>query len=253
MTTPIPSNNPLGGYKPPAPAVHVPDPSAVDQSAAEFAALLGADSPPQSPRKVDDESSSRTESGLREESGDSRADASRGETRVTRRDRRGDSDDESGGEKEESGEPPVRSLGDAILDSLSKTQSVAPAEAPLPTDGGSLENVVQQICDKILVSDPASGGREVRITLKDSILPGTEIRLLQDAGRLQVQFVTDNVDSQNRLAQHQAALQSLLSERLEGRDVVVEVAMESGAENMGDGRSRQQRDAQEEYERQENG
>ncbi len=114
------------------------------------------------------------------------------------------------------------------------------------------DQVVQQICDKILVSDPGTGSREVRIILKESALPGTEIRLVQEAGKLQVQFVTDNADSQLKLQQHQATLQTMLNEKLGGQEVVVEVAMDAQGQDMGDGRSRQQRDAQEEYERQEN-
>ena len=253
MSTPISSNNPLGGIRQPTPASAPPPSSAaVDQSAAEFAALLGAEPPPE-PRKTEDERSGASERSRSSDSvSESRAD-SRGGERVTRRERRGDSEEESSGDEESGQEAPLRSFGDAILDGLSKASGQATVEAVPVADAGGLDQVVQQICDKILVSDPGSGSREVRILLKDSAMPGTEIRLLQEGGKLQVQFITDNADSHTKLAQHQAALQTLLNERLTDRDVVVEVAMDSQSQDMGDGRSRQQRDAKDEYERQENG
>ncbi len=254
MSTPISSNNPPGGIRQPAPAAAPPPSSAaVDQSAAEFAALLGAEPPASEPRKSsDDWSSSNDRSRAGESSSDARAD-SRSDDRVSRRERRGHSDDESSGDEESGQDAPLRSFGDAILEGFSKVSGEVAVEAVPVADGGGLDQVVQQICDKILVSDPGSGSREVRIVLKDSIMPGTEIRLLQDAGKLQVQFVTDNADSHTRLAQHQAALQTLLNEKLGDREVVVEVAMDAQGQDAGDGRSRQQRDAKDEYERQENG
>ena len=259
MSTPISSNNPLGNIRQPnaAPARPI-DTSAVDQTAAEFAALLGSDPPPEQPKKMDDDPSPRSE---RSESGDSVSESkaeSRGGERITRKERRGESDgdetkDESAGEERE-----LPTFGDAILEGFSKVAQSSPVEAPPTVDAppaAGFDNVVQQICDKILVSDPGSGTREVRIMLKDSVLPGTEIRLVQEAGKLQVQFVTDNADSASKLAQHQATLQTLLNEKLSNHEVVVEVAMDSqsGQDMGGDGRSRQQRDAREEYERQENG
>ena len=256
MSTPISSNNPLGNIRQPTAAPpRLVDTSAVDQTAAEFAALLGAEPPPEQPRKAEDDRSPKNETKESEDSVSESKAESRGGERVTRREKRGDADDESSGQDEESPEtPPLPTFGDAILEGLSKAAGTVAVEAAPAADGGGFENVVQQICDKILVSDPSAGTREVRIFLKDSVFPGTEIRLIQDAGKLQVQFVTDNVDTQTKLAQHQATLQTLLNEKLDGRDVVVEVVMESqSGQDMGDGRSRQQRDAKEEYERQENG
>jgi type III secretion system needle length determinant len=250
MSTPISSNNPFAGVRPPTPAsTHRPsDPSAVDRTAEEFAALLGAE-PPEQPRRTEDvkdrdETSSSSDS-FSEVRSESDSDRPRDVGRRGRRDENS-GDDES--DDEGSQEPPVRSLGDAILDGMSKTASTRQVEAAPPPDAAGFDHVVQQICDKILVSDPGTGAREVRILLKESALPGTEIRILQDAGKLQVQFITDNVDVQNRLSQHQATLQTLLNEKLEGRDVVVEVAMESGHQDPGDGRSRQRRDLQQEAE-----
>jgi type III secretion system needle length determinant len=253
MSNPISSNNPPGGIRQPSAAsARPPDTSAVDQSAAEFAALLGAEPPPE-PKKADDEfSSGRDRYESSDSSGESRTESRGGEQRVSRRERRGDSDDSQSGEEESAPESPFAAFGDAILDGLSKTAGPVAVETTPPADGGGFEQVVQQICDKILVSEPGSGVREVRIMLKESALPGTEIRLIQDAGRLQVQFITDNADVHTRLAQQQATLQALLNEKLRDHEVVVEVAMDSQSPDTGDGRSRERRDAKEEYERREN-
>jgi len=128
--------------------------------------------------------------------------------------------------------------GDAILQSMSQLQQ--PGEAS-PTAASQLDEVAQQIAGRILVSDPASGGREVRIILKSDILPEAEIRIVQDSGRLQVQFHTSSAGTQALLENHRAALQNRLHERLEGRELQVSVertaSSDSGAH---DGRSRGQ-------------
>ena len=79
--------------------------------------------------------------------------------------------------------------------------------------------------------------------LKDSILPGTEVRIVQEGGKLLIQMTTDSAKSHDLLSAHQSSLQSQLNERLKDRDVVVDVQMGAGQEgDHHDGRSRQQRD-----------
>jgi type III secretion system needle length determinant len=236
----------------------VPDSNAVDQAAAQFASLLGAD-PPQAPQKKEDQDGEMwrgdSESDDVQHGG---ADRPASEQRVSRRgERRGDGGDDSEKEGEGKGTPEdvaQSSPGDAILLGMSRTAPAA-VQDPAAMAGASLDNIVQQIADRILVSDPATSGgaREVRILLKESALPGTEIRILQEAGKLQVQFRTDNARVQELLLQNQSSLQTLLNERLEKHEVVVDVAMDSRGQDTNDGRSRQQRNLQEEIERQESG
>jgi hypothetical protein len=77
----------------------------------------------------------------------------------------------------------------------------------------------------VLVSDPASGeSNEVRIILKDSVLPQTEIRIVREAGEMLVQFVTQSAESAEWLAAQQMAVQELLQERLRREKVRVEIA-----------------------------
>ena len=103
-----------------------------------------------------------------------------------------------------------------------------------------LNAVVQQVADQVQVAD-VNGSREVRITLKESILPDTEIRLVQESGRLQVRFVSNTPESLDRIASHQRVLQAALNQKLPGRDVVVSVQtnVDSSSDNP-DGRSRGQ-------------
>ena len=224
---------------------------AADQAAAEFASLLSNDStstPQTSSRQVNRDSSQgrsvEDPKHDRERGSDEPVERKEGDKREP--DRKGESE----GKKGET-QPP--SPGDAILQSLGKSE-VAATHAAAQTEGvnspHNLEGIVQQVADRMLVSEGAAGSREVRISLKDSVLPGTEIRISQQGGKLQIQFVTDSAKSQELLAQNQGALQDRLNEKLSRNDVAVSIAKEAeGHGDQQDGRSRQQRDIIDEAER----
>ncbi len=138
MSTPISSNNPHGGIRQPTPApTQMPNSAAVDQTAAEFAALLGAEPPPEQPRRVDDEESFSSErsGGSSETSGESRTESRGGEQRVSRKERRGGGDEE-GSSSEDDAEPeapPMPTFGDAILEGFSKVAGgMAVEQVPQP-------------------------------------------------------------------------------------------------------------------------
>ena len=213
-----------------------PEGAALNQAAADFASLLGDDTQ----STVDTSANTGLES----------RDARPQDDRVEKRDERqesGDDRDNSGGDKQEKKKGETQSKdapspGDAILQSLAKGEAAAgKVDATSQVQGANtLEGVVQQVVDKMLVSD-VSGGREVRIFLKDSALPGTEVRITQNAGKMQVQFVTDSSKSQDILAQNQAALQQRMNEKL-STEVVVSVEMESqghGDQPQGESRGKQ--------------
>ena len=118
---------------------------------------------------------------------------------------------------------------EAILNSLNSPETVsATAEGREIRD--DLNQVVHQVADEVLVTD-LSGQREVRITLKDSIIADTEVRLSVDQGRLQVRLVTDNLESHRRITAFQTSLQTILNERLSGQDV--QVTLESDGQMFG--------------------
>ena len=131
--------------------------------------------------------------------------------------------------------PPAVSAvtGDAILQGLQSGDAVAP-----PADTGRLE-VFREVADRILVSDAAfSGEQEIRVSIKESILPGTEVRVAQEDGRLVVRLVTESDQSFRTLTQQQDALQNYLRDRLDNRPISVELSMEN--DTQGRSRNRQE-------------
>lgn len=112
-------------------------------------------------------------------------------------------------------------------------QAVAP-RAP------DLQRIVDAVADRILVRDDPDAGSEVRIQLKESLLPGVEVRIRHDGGRLTVEFVSTNADSTRFLDGQRGGLASLLEARLKS-DVEVRVTASDGTDgggDTGDGRSR---------------
>lgn len=225
----------------------------LDQAAAEFASLLGADE------------QSRTETTTETAGPESTKETKEGESprtehdRVERQPERGkDSHGEGGGDGAGGGdsqtdtgtgaEPVVEmvALGDLILQGMTQkaeVSGVAPTAETAATFGPmQLDNIVQQVADRILVTPPGAGGQEVRIMIKDSVLPGTEVRITQHAGQMQISLVTDSARSHELLSQHQATLQERLTEKLGKDAVVVNVKMDSQGQPDRDGRSRNQRD-----------
>ncbi len=104
-----------------------------------------------------------------------------------------------------------------------------------------VDAALQKLADQIQVSSKdAINGAEVRITLKDSVLPGTEIRIQRQGGELTVVMNTSSAEAGNFLAQHEASLQKMLAERFSNDKVQVNINMSGGDNQDSDGRSRNQ-------------
>ena len=120
-------------------------------------------------------------------------------------------------------------------------QSGAPVGVQSPVSRAS--ELVEQIADRILVSMPDSGAPgEVRISLKQSILDGSEVRVFRAGGELKVVFVAETESAQRFLAMNKVQFQQTLGERLQDQRVQVEVeAPKGGGASREDnrGRSRQ--------------
>ena len=102
-----------------------------------------------------------------------------------------------------------------------------------------VNEVINKLVDKIHVSSKdAINGAEVRITMKENILPGTEIRIQRMGGELTVTMNTTSTDTHNFLAVNQDSLMKSLNERF-GDKVQVNINL-SGGDQPGDGRSREQ-------------
>lgn len=144
--------------------------------------------------------------------------------------------------------PPVFPVsGDAILQSIRPAEQapVAPA-APASTET-RVAALAEQVAERILVSDPSQAGqREVRVLLKDDVLPQTEVRISRQDGEVRIEFVTQSSDSYALLAEHQSDLQSRLSQRLDQQPVTVALTHSgsdaSREQGQPDGRSRNRRD-----------
>jgi type III secretion system needle length determinant len=133
--------------------------------------------------------------------------------------------------------------GDSILQAFQSRQANTPMEQPAAAASRSkISDVATQIADRILVSDASLDGKqEVRIQLKESVLPGTEVRISKEGGAIRVELATVNADSYRFLAEQQTGLQDHLKSRL-GENVQVQVTTAETRGDTQDGRSRQQRD-----------
>lgn len=249
-------DRPPSSREAPPPRAPLDDAPALQQAAADFAALLGDNSQTERQEVRRDRKTHERADDSAEDHDATSPSTTKSGGREQRVHRKSDDASNSGQDGESLAEDtvpveetPLVAMGDAILQSFAKAD-VAPIADVAPAEPSqSFETVAQQIADRILVADPASGNREVRITLKDSILPGTEIRIEQQSGKLQIQFFTDSPRSHELLAQHQASLQERLAEKLARHDVVVNVEFDArGQDQPQDGRSRQRRDLQEETE-----
>ena len=123
-------------------------------------------------------------------------------------------------------------------------QSASPTIEAAPTPPADLGKIVGEIANRILVSSPSdnpAGTQEIRIQLKESVLPNTEVRIYRHAGSLQVEFLTGSKDSQMFIEQRQPDIQKVLGERLSNETVNVSVQNSQQTQGgQGEGRSRQQ-------------
>lgn len=103
-----------------------------------------------------------------------------------------------------------------------------PAQAAgRPTEALLRERLVEMV-QQLLVGVPPGGGAEVRMVLRDSVLPGVTLIVQQSAGQLQVSFECTAQASRLRLDRGGPAIAQALARRL-GREVVVNVQGAQGS------------------------
>lgn len=98
----------------------------------------------------------------------------------------------------------------------------AAAPAHTPAASAPLTQHIEQAVQRLLVSDDSQGRRQVRIELKDEVLPGVSVLIEEAEGRLQVDFVCSVESSRLRLNAQAHAQASTLAERLR-RAVLIRV------------------------------
>ncbi|WP_075088662.1 hypothetical protein [Verrucomicrobium spinosum] len=139
-------------------------------------------------------------------------------------------------------------LGSAILDSFFSQSSgvsapaptvVAEPASPMAERVAQIENLMNTMVDRVLVTDPLSGqNQEVRIKFQEGILPGTEARVWREDGRVMVEFVSTRADSVRWLEGSIVMLSQRLDERLLQSAPSV-VTVNSSGDAPADGRSRE--------------
>ncbi|WP_265592524.1 hypothetical protein [Verrucomicrobium sp. BvORR034] len=139
-------------------------------------------------------------------------------------------------------------LGSAILDSFFSQSSGVSAPAPpaaaepaspMAERVAQIENLMNTMVDRVLVTDPLSGqNQEVRIKFQEGILPGTEARVWREDGRVMVEFVSTRAESVRWLEGSIAMLSHRLDERLHQTAPSV-VTVNSSGDAPSDGRSRE--------------
>ncbi len=126
---------------------------------------------------------------------------------------------------------------------VAQTDQAAAAEA-VQAPNARVAELADQVADRILVSMPRGGNDgEVRITLKESVLEGSDVRIFREDGQLRVVFVAQTEAAERFLATNRAALQQTLGDRLPEERPQVEVSTPEGRGASGEdneGRSRQQ-------------
>ncbi|MFK0570679.1 type III secretion HpaP family protein [Endozoicomonas sp.] len=150
-------------------------------------------------------------------------------------------------EKDQGGENMSHNMRDGSEHALiNNTQGQIKADAQLReiqqvSSVKEIDAALHKLADQIQVSaKDAINGAEVRISLKDSVLPGTEIRIQRQGGELTVTMNTTSAEAGNFLAQHEANLQKMLAERFSNDKVQVNINMSGGDNQDTDGRSRNQ-------------
>ena len=134
------------------------------------------------------------------------------------------------------GQHPAATLGDTVLDGLNRN-SVEHSLPDVAPDRGRLTSLVNQVVERMLVSEKTGLGKtEVRLVLKDTVLPKTEVVVARDGGALAVRFLTRSDESSAWLHHNQRLICNELAHNL-NRQVSVDISGEQQ-----DGRSRGQRD-----------
>jgi type III secretion system needle length determinant len=117
---------------------------------------------------------------------------------------------------------PQASVADRILNNLSSKPEEP--SAPTPSGGGAdLAEVVREVADRMTIGNSGPAGQqEVRIVLKNQVLGGTEIRVSEFEGNLQVHFLAGNAQAESFLQARRQEIATALGERLR-RPIRVEV------------------------------
>ena len=97
------------------------------------------------------------------------------------------------------------------------------AGGPAGDSPSGLADDLAQAADGLLVGDGSAGRREVRVTLKDEVLPGVTVAVYEEAGRLVAAFTCTSEASRERLCRCAKTLAAEMAQSLQ-RPTLVRVA-----------------------------
>ena len=147
----------------------------------------------------------------------------------------------AGGTRREASDADRQAFQDALghgADDTASDTSDAPSDVPRPFAlfpgvpvsppgavalPGGLAQALGEAADRMLVGDGGSGRREVRLDLKDEVLPGVTLSVYEDAGRLVAAFVCASEASRETLTRCAQTLADELAQSL-ARPVLVRVS-----------------------------
>lgn len=109
----------------------------------------------------------------------------------------------------------------ALFGAFASTAAAAATTGGAPAPG-ELSQGLRQAAERLLVGDGSSGRREVRIELKDDVLPGVTVCVYEDQGLLVAAFVCASEPSREKLCACARALAGELAGSL-NRAVLVRV------------------------------
>lgn len=143
----------------------------------------------------------------------------------------------------------IQTTGDSILGSFLKeknidgSQSVTNEKPPV-----NINEIAEKIADRILISTQnPDGSNEIRIQVKQDILPDTEIQITKTGDQININFITSSNESMDLLNTHTETLFQNLNNRLDEK-VTIQINSSESSGQDSDGRSRQQRNLYEEME-----
>jgi hypothetical protein len=91
----------------------------------------------------------------------------------------------------------------------------AAATAPgAPGQSEALAQALSETAEQLLVAGGSQGRRQVRVELKDDVLPGVSVSVYEDEGRVVAEFVCANESSRERLCAMALELAAQLAQSL---------------------------------------
>ena len=77
--------------------------------------------------------------------------------------------------------------------------AAAPGAAPAGCQAQGLARALSDSAEQLLVADGSNGRRQVRVELKDDVLPGVSVSVYEEEGRCVADFICANERSRERL------------------------------------------------------